>query len=185
LNPVPLPPAPAAAVAAVPSALRPPPSALTMLPPLPTSPPTGLLFLVMELLQGGQLFALLQRESFLAQDGQCAFYAGEIILALEHLHSHGVVHRCVPWPAAAALGARGCGCRGSLPCLWLRARARHSARLACMHACMRARVCLSSTSARLPCQPPCMRDTPALSPCLPAGTSSPRTSCCAQTGTCV
>jgi len=50
------------------------------------------LFLVMELLSGGQLFCLLQREAFLPER-HCAFYAAEIALALEHLHSHGVVHR--------------------------------------------------------------------------------------------
>ena len=49
-------------------------------------------FLVMEFAQGGELFFHLRKEGLLLED--CArFYAAEMILAIEHLHSLGVIHR--------------------------------------------------------------------------------------------
>lgn len=55
----------------------------------------------MELLGGGQLLGLLQREAFLPER-HCAFYAAEVALALQHLHAHGVVHRRAQHTAPAA-----------------------------------------------------------------------------------
>ena len=50
------------------------------------------LYLLMEYVEGGELFSLLRRVRtlpvFMAQ-----FYAAQVILAIEHLHSHGIVYR--------------------------------------------------------------------------------------------
>lgn len=50
------------------------------------------LFIVMDFLAGGELFLRLGREGiFLEKDA--AFYLGEIILGVDHLHSVGILHR--------------------------------------------------------------------------------------------
>lgn len=50
------------------------------------------LFIVMDFLAGGELFLRLGREGiFLEKDA--AFYLGEIILGVDHLHSLGILHR--------------------------------------------------------------------------------------------
>ena len=50
------------------------------------------LFLVMEYLGGGELLNQIRKEGLL-NESQASFYAGEIILALDCLHSHNIVHR--------------------------------------------------------------------------------------------
>lgn len=50
------------------------------------------LFLVMNLLNGGELFYHLRKRGLITQT-QTKFYAGEIILAIEFLHSKEIVHR--------------------------------------------------------------------------------------------
>lgn len=50
------------------------------------------LYLVMEFLEGGELFMLLEREQCLSEEDS-GFYAAEIVIALEHLHAHGVIYR--------------------------------------------------------------------------------------------
>lgn len=50
------------------------------------------LFIVMDFLAGGELFLRLGREGIFLEK-QAAFYLSEIILALDHLHSLGVLHR--------------------------------------------------------------------------------------------
>ena len=50
------------------------------------------LYLVMEYLIGGDLSALLQGWGAF-EPSWAAFYAAEIVVALEYLHSHGIVHR--------------------------------------------------------------------------------------------
>ena len=50
------------------------------------------LFIVMDFLSGGELFLRLGREGIF-REKEAAFYLGEIVLALEHLHTHGVLHR--------------------------------------------------------------------------------------------
>ena len=50
------------------------------------------LFIVMDFLAGGELFLRLGREGIFLER-EAAFYISEIILALEHLHIHGVLHR--------------------------------------------------------------------------------------------
>lgn len=63
------------------------------------------LFLVMEYCPGGELSAHLQRaERFSVSVAQ--FYAAEIVLALEHLHRHGVIYRDLK-PENVLLTARG------------------------------------------------------------------------------
>lgn len=50
------------------------------------------LFLVMEYCPGGELSAHLRRAGRFPEQ-VASFYAAEIVLALEHLHLHGVVYR--------------------------------------------------------------------------------------------
>ena len=50
------------------------------------------LFIIMDFLAGGELFLRLGREGIF-RESTAAFYLGEIILALDHLHSCGVLHR--------------------------------------------------------------------------------------------
>lgn len=50
------------------------------------------LFIIMDFLAGGELFLRLGREGIFLEK-QAAFYLAEIILALDHLHTHGVLHR--------------------------------------------------------------------------------------------
>ncbi|XP_060529508.1 ribosomal protein S6 kinase beta-2-like [Cylas formicarius] len=52
----------------------------------------GKLYLVLEYLSGGELFTYLEKEGLFLEE--CAsFYLAEIILALEHLHSLGIIYR--------------------------------------------------------------------------------------------
>ncbi|KAN0027011.1 hypothetical protein ACTFIU_009690 [Dictyostelium citrinum] len=50
------------------------------------------LYLVMDFINGGQLFYHLQKEAIFSED-QVRFYMAELILALEHLHDSDIVHR--------------------------------------------------------------------------------------------
>ena len=50
------------------------------------------LFIIMDFLAGGELFLRLGREGVFLES-TARFYIAEIILALEHLHSKGVLHR--------------------------------------------------------------------------------------------
>jgi len=50
------------------------------------------LFLVMDFLSGGELFFHLKRRG-LIMEHEVRFYLGEMILAIEFLHSQGVIHR--------------------------------------------------------------------------------------------
>jgi serine/threonine protein kinase len=50
------------------------------------------LFIIMDFLAGGELFLRLGREGIFLEK-TAAFYLAEIILALDHLHHHGVLHR--------------------------------------------------------------------------------------------
>ncbi|XP_066155836.1 ribosomal protein S6 kinase beta-2 [Euwallacea fornicatus] len=52
----------------------------------------GKLYLVLEYLNGGELFTHLENEGIFMEDCS-AFYLAEIILALEHLHSLGIIYR--------------------------------------------------------------------------------------------
>ena len=52
------------------------------------------LFLVMEYLPGGELFFHLEKKGLFLEDF-ARFYAAEMVLALEHLHSKGIIHRQV------------------------------------------------------------------------------------------
>ncbi|KAH3891888.1 hypothetical protein DPMN_015998 [Dreissena polymorpha] len=52
----------------------------------------GKLYLILEYLPGGELFMQLEREGIFMEDTAC-FYLSEITLAIEHLHSHGIVYR--------------------------------------------------------------------------------------------
>lgn len=50
------------------------------------------LFLVMEYLPGGELFFHLSKKGLFLEE-YARFYAAEMVLALEHLHSKGIIHR--------------------------------------------------------------------------------------------
>lgn len=52
----------------------------------------GKLYLILEYLPGGELFMHLEREGIFSEDTAC-FYLAEITLALEHLHSCGIIYR--------------------------------------------------------------------------------------------
>ncbi|XP_013392365.1 ribosomal protein S6 kinase beta-1 [Lingula anatina] len=52
----------------------------------------GKLYLILEYLPGGELFMQLEREGIFMEDTAC-FYIAEITLALEHLHSTGIIYR--------------------------------------------------------------------------------------------
>lgn len=50
------------------------------------------LFLVMEFLQGGELFFHLRKKGIILEK-EAKFYLGELTLAIEFLHNNGVIHR--------------------------------------------------------------------------------------------
>lgn len=50
------------------------------------------LFLVMEFQPGGELFYHLTKKGLFLEE-YAKFYAAEMVLALEHLHSLGIIHR--------------------------------------------------------------------------------------------
>lgn len=52
----------------------------------------GKLYLILEYLPGGELFMQLEREGIFMEDTAC-FYLAEITLAIEHLHSQGIIYR--------------------------------------------------------------------------------------------
>uniref|UniRef100_A0A7E4UV23 non-specific serine/threonine protein kinase n=1 Tax=Panagrellus redivivus TaxID=6233 RepID=A0A7E4UV23_PANRE len=52
----------------------------------------GKLYLILEYLSGGELFVHLEREGILMEDA-ATFYLAEIVVALEHLHSQGIIYR--------------------------------------------------------------------------------------------
>lgn len=52
----------------------------------------GKLYLILEYLSGGELFMHLEREGIFLEDTAC-FYLAEIIIAIQHLHSQGIVYR--------------------------------------------------------------------------------------------
>ncbi|KAM9325480.1 ribosomal protein S6 kinase beta-2 [Gastrophryne carolinensis] len=52
----------------------------------------GKLYLILECLSGGELFLHLEREGIFMEDAAC-FYLAEIVLALGHLHSLGIIYR--------------------------------------------------------------------------------------------
>ncbi|XP_052074039.1 ribosomal protein S6 kinase beta-1-like [Mytilus californianus] len=52
----------------------------------------GKLYLILEYLPGGELFMQLEREGIFMEDTAC-FYLAEILVAIEHLHSQGIIYR--------------------------------------------------------------------------------------------
>ena len=52
----------------------------------------GRVFLLMEYLPGGELFVLLNKMGKMAEE-QARFFVAQIVLALEHLHSMGIIYR--------------------------------------------------------------------------------------------
>ncbi|XP_044753449.1 ribosomal protein S6 kinase beta-2 [Coccinella septempunctata] len=52
----------------------------------------GKLYLLLEYLPGGELFTQLETEGLIIED-QAVFYLSEIILAIQHLHSKGIIYR--------------------------------------------------------------------------------------------
>jgi ribosomal protein S6 kinase beta len=52
----------------------------------------GKLYLILEYLSGGELFMQLEREGIFMED-MASFYLSEILLAIEHLHTQGIIYR--------------------------------------------------------------------------------------------
>lgn len=50
------------------------------------------LYLAMEYVSGGDLYEIIRNEGFLKQD-QAVFYAAELVLAIDYMHSKHIVHR--------------------------------------------------------------------------------------------
>jgi protein kinase A len=50
------------------------------------------LYILLEMVQGGELFRYLDQKGRLPEKTVC-FYAANVYLALDHLHSKGVIHR--------------------------------------------------------------------------------------------
>ena len=50
------------------------------------------MYLVTEYLSGGELFLHLERRGALTEDA-AAFYLAELVVAMEHLHSEGIIYR--------------------------------------------------------------------------------------------
>jgi len=65
------------------------------------------LFIIMDFLAGGELFLRIGREGIFLEK-TASFYLAEIILALDHLHTHGVLHRDLK-PENILLGSDGHG----------------------------------------------------------------------------
>lgn len=63
------------------------------------------LYLLMDYVCGGELFLHINKQGIF-MEGQARMYIGEIILALEYLHSHGIIHRDLK-PENVLLGADG------------------------------------------------------------------------------
>lgn len=53
------------------------------------------LYLIMEYLPGGDMMTLLMRKDTLTED-EARFYVGQTVLAIESIHKHNYIHRCVP-----------------------------------------------------------------------------------------
>lgn len=66
------------------------------------------LFIIMDFLAGGELFLRIGREGIFLEK-TAAFYLAECILALDHLHTHGVLHRDLK-PENILLGSDGHVC---------------------------------------------------------------------------
>ena len=62
-------------------------------PPPPPRPPPRSLYMLMELVQGGEFFTYLQAREAPLSEGEARFYAGCVILALEYMHDRGVAWR--------------------------------------------------------------------------------------------
>lgn len=52
----------------------------------------GKLYLILDFLRGGDLFTRLSKEVMFTED-DVKFYLAELVLAIEHLHSLGIVYR--------------------------------------------------------------------------------------------
>jgi len=66
------------------------------------------LFIIMDFLAGGELFLRVAREGIFLER-EAAFYLSEIVLALDHLHSRGILHRDLK-PENILLGSDGHVC---------------------------------------------------------------------------
>ncbi|XP_035229685.1 ribosomal protein S6 kinase beta-2-like [Stegodyphus dumicola] len=63
------------------------------------------LYLILEFLNGGELFSLLEKENILLENHAC-FYLSEILLALGYLHKEGIIYRDLK-PENVLLDAKG------------------------------------------------------------------------------
>ncbi|CAK9299092.1 unnamed protein product [Gordionus sp. m RMFG-2023] len=52
----------------------------------------GKLYLILDFLGGGELFMHLEREGIFSEE-TCRFYLAEIVVAISHLHKHGIIYR--------------------------------------------------------------------------------------------
>jgi serine/threonine protein kinase len=74
-------------------------------------------YLILDLMTGGDLDSLLSRRGRLLPEEDAAFYAAEIVLGLRYLHENGIVHRDIKVGGATRLSSR---------CSWLLRAARAS-----------------------------------------------------------
>lgn len=63
------------------------------------------LYLIMDFINGGELFYHLKRERRFDED-RVRFYAAECVLAIEHLHNNGIIYRDLK-PENVLVGADG------------------------------------------------------------------------------
>ena len=50
--------------------------------------------MIMEYLPGGDMMTLLMRKDTLTED-EARFYVGQCVLAIESIHKHNYIHRCL------------------------------------------------------------------------------------------
>lgn len=51
------------------------------------------LYLIMDFASGGELFTYMEKEGMFLED-TARFYLAELVLAIEHVHSLGIIYRC-------------------------------------------------------------------------------------------
>jgi hypothetical protein len=55
---------------------------------------SGKLYLILQLARGGEVFTYMEQEGMFLE-AQARVYLAELVLALEHVHSLGIIYRCV------------------------------------------------------------------------------------------
>ena len=58
---------------------------------------SGKLYLILQLARGGEVFTYMEQEGMFMED-VARVYLAELVLALEHVHSLGIIYRCAVAP---------------------------------------------------------------------------------------